>query len=306
MRYLLSVDGGGTKTEFQLLCVETGERAEFKSKSSNFKSVGIKKLKEVIEDGKRWISEVNVKPDQIECAVFGMAGYDTEDDYKVIWNELLTLEIPEKNMYLINDGVLAFYAQTQAPGIAVISGTGSIVIGVEKNQKIIRCGGWGFHYSDVGSGYWFGRKALENVLLYCDGCAEHSVFFEKLLKFFKISNYDELPNQITKLEECPDIARTAICVVDAAEEGVEDAVNILEEGFGLLAKQIVSVYKKMSSFHENRMKLVFSGGVLKRDVCRKILINEVQKLTGEIEITCITTEVGAVEGGFNYFKELDK
>jgi N-acetylglucosamine kinase-like BadF-type ATPase len=46
---------------------------------------------------------------------------------------------------------LALFAGTDTPGIVVISGTGSIVYGVNNDGKKVRIGGWDYDFNDLGS-----------------------------------------------------------------------------------------------------------------------------------------------------------
>src|SRR6476660_7665456 len=50
------------------------------------------------------------------------------------------------------------------PGILLIAGTGSIVIGRDKDRAMFRIGGWGPHFGDEGSGFWIGREAVRAAL----------------------------------------------------------------------------------------------------------------------------------------------
>ena len=47
MAYLLSVDGGGTKTEFCISDLAETEKKSFLTGSTNFKSVGVKEARKV-------------------------------------------------------------------------------------------------------------------------------------------------------------------------------------------------------------------------------------------------------------------
>ncbi len=50
------------------------------------------------------------------------------------------------------------------PGILVISGTGSVVVGRDAHGHTARAGGWGHLLGDHGSGYWIALTGLRNAI----------------------------------------------------------------------------------------------------------------------------------------------
>lgn len=297
MRYLLGVDGGGTKTEFCIRCVETGEQKSFIAGSSNYKSVGMDSLRGALRDGLAWLEREKIDPKEIAYAVFGMSGCDSEEDYRAIMDEITAAGLPEEKTCVCNDGVLAFYAQTSAPGIAVIAGTGSIVMGVDRKGHVIRCGGWGIGYSDIGSGYWIGCEALKSALLYCDGCIRYSPLHEMVREYCKAENFTELPFLITGITECPQVAKAAVLVTGAAEDGVREAREILDEGFSILADQVRSVYRRLVLPKEERLQIVYSGSIWKSEYCKQVLTEKIQERLGNVEIEVIEAVNAPVYGG---------
>ncbi|MCG6197790.1 N-acetylglucosamine kinase, partial [Anoxybacillus sp. LAT_38] len=74
---------------------------------------------------------------EVECAVFGLAGLDTEHDRQVITgmvrDVLEMLRIRVRHLIVENDGFAALLGATNGePGILVIAGTGSIAFGVNR------------------------------------------------------------------------------------------------------------------------------------------------------------------------------
>lgn len=297
MRYLLGVDGGGTKTEFGIRCVETGEQKNFTAGSSNYKSVGMDSLRTALQDGLAWMEQEKIDKKDIAYAVFGMSGCDSEEDYRTIMNEITAAGMPEEKTCVCNDGVLAFYAQTSAPGIVVIAGTGSIVMGVDRKGGSVRCGGWGAGYSDIGSGYWIGCEALKSTLLYCDGCIPYSPLHESVREYCKAENFEDLPFKITAITEFPQIAKTALLVIRAAEAGVQEAKEILDEGFSILADQVGSVYRRMRLSEEEKIQIVYSGSIWKSEYCKQLLTEKIQERLENVPIGVIEAVNAPVYGG---------
>ena len=72
--------------------------------------------------------------------------------------------------------------------INILAGTGSMAISRNEEGQIIRCGGWSEFFSDEGSCYWLGIKALELFSKQADGRAEKSHLY-KLIKDYNKRNF---------------------------------------------------------------------------------------------------------------------
>ncbi len=165
MRYL-GIDGGGSKTTFLLVDEYYNEICHIQSGPSNWLSVGTDAAKTAITDG---IAKLTEHPDII-CA--GFAGAARPDSAKFYRDVLVSL-IPGAAVIIESD---AFVASIGAigidPGVLLIAGTGSIVIGRDKERSIFRVGGWGPYFGDDGSGFWVGREAVRSALRSIDEQAQ--------------------------------------------------------------------------------------------------------------------------------------
>lgn len=157
MRYL-GIDGGGSKTAFLLVDDYYNEICHIYSGPSNHLSVGNDAAREAISDG---ISRLTESPN-IVCAGFAGAG---RPDSVAFYGEVLRSLVPDAQVIIESD---AFVSSIGAigidPGILLIAGTGSIVIGRDKNRSMFRVGGWGPYFGDEGSGFWIGREAVRAAL----------------------------------------------------------------------------------------------------------------------------------------------
>jgi len=157
MRYL-GMDGGGSKTALLLVDEHDNEICHVQSGPSNYLSVGADAAKAAIAQG---ISQLSERPN-IVCAGFAGAG---RADGKTFYKELLHALIPEAQVIVESDAFIASIGAIGVdPGVLLIAGTGSIVIGRDKDRAIFRIGGWGPHFGDEGSGFWIGREAIRAAL----------------------------------------------------------------------------------------------------------------------------------------------
>ena len=157
MRYL-GIDGGGSKTTFLLVDEYYHEVCHIQSGPSNWLSVGADAAKEAITQG---ISCLTERPN-IVCGGFaGAARADSATFYK----EVLQSLIPGAEIIVESDAFIASIGAIGIdPGILLIAGTGSIVIGRNKDCNMFRVGGWGPYFGDEGSGFWIGREAVRAAL----------------------------------------------------------------------------------------------------------------------------------------------
>lgn len=298
MKYLLSVDGGGTKTEFCISNMAGENLKTFTAGSTNYKSVGVDGLFSSIKEGFDWIkNDLSIGIDDITYGVFGISGCDSKNDYEIIKEQILKTGLPEEKLYLCNDGVLAFYAQSSAPGIVIISGTGSIVIGINNQGEYKRAGGWGYNISDIGSGYWIGNEALKKTLLFCDGCYSHSVLFDSIKNYFNAKDFEELPYLITEITDYYEIAKIALIVLDMASKGESVAKSILEEGVTILSDLSKSIYYRLELDKEKEISIVLSGGVLKNEIYEELLKTAINEKINSSNINFIYQKNSPSYGG---------
>src|SRR6266850_253180 len=157
MRYL-GIDGGGSKTAFLLVDEYYNEICHVQSGPSNYLSVGPDAAREAITQG---IAQLTEQPG-IVCAGFAGAG---RPDGVTFYKELLRTLIPGSQVIIESDAFIASIGAIGIdPGVLLIAGTGSIVIGRDKDRSMFRVGGWGPYFGDEGSGFWIGREAVRAAL----------------------------------------------------------------------------------------------------------------------------------------------
>src|SRR5215471_1251414 len=157
MRYL-GIDGGGSKTSLLLVDEYYNEICHLHSGPSNYLSIGADAAEKAIADG---VSRLTERP-SIVCAGFAGAG---RPESAAFYREVLQSLIPGAQIIIESDAFIASIGAIGIdPGILLIAGTGSIVIGRNKDRNMFRVGGWGPYFGDEGSGFWIGREAVRSAL----------------------------------------------------------------------------------------------------------------------------------------------
>lgn len=165
IKYLLGIDGGGTKTEFLLTDLEFNVINTIVLGASNPVNLGLENTFEILDNG---ISDVCRDIDKKDISVFaGLAGGISSDNQKHIRNFLKNYGFGAYGNGGDTDNVIKM-ALEDDDGVAVIMGTGIIAFSVCNGIRH-RIGGWGYLIDKGASGFSYGADALENALRCADG-----------------------------------------------------------------------------------------------------------------------------------------
>ncbi|MBQ8371651.1 MAG: helix-turn-helix domain-containing protein [Clostridia bacterium] len=159
-KYLLGIDGGGTKTDFMLTDTEGNEIARVKLDGCNPVDVGYRFMCDVLSEG---ITRVCGSIPCSDISVFaGIAGGTAGSNREYIHDYLKGF-----GFYSVKNGNDAESAVAAAldtdNGTVVIIGTGSIAFS-QIDGVLYRRGGFGNLFEDGGSGYHIGRDAILTAL----------------------------------------------------------------------------------------------------------------------------------------------
>jgi N-acetylglucosamine kinase-like BadF-type ATPase len=235
---VLGIDGGATKTAAALLDLEAERVYLGEAGPSNADAVGSEAALANLEEAVGEVRTAARVEDGIGAAVIAVAGTVSPRVERDV-SRVFGLD----HVYVINDVVAAWAVGTLCkPGIAVISGTGSHVFGVNAAGLSWRTGGWGHVLGDEGSGYWLGLHGLKAALAYRDASGPETVLLGEALAEYDLEAIEDLPTifygkPLTKDE----IARFAMRVEQAAQGGDEVAADLFEQAGRDLAVQIRGV-----------------------------------------------------------------
>lgn len=295
MGLYIGIDGGGTKTKCVLADDQLKILAEAEAGPTNPLAVGVDKSSEILFG---LIQNVLRKTSVslIESVVIGLAGAGRKKIAGEIENRLKLLvkrkKVSIKNIKILSDVEIALEgAFAGAAGIILIAGTGSIVLGKNKNGKLFRAGGFGKVIGDEGGGYSIGKKALQSISKEIDGRGSKTFLTTILSKKFGIKNRDDL---ITAVYSSGfDIARFAEHVIEAAQLGDKIARNILADESDELVCHVETLYKQLGA---KKINLCLSGGLLSsKNYYSNLLRRKIKKVFRDIEIkkNIYPPEIGA-------------
>jgi len=240
VRYLLGIDGGGTKTLAAVLDLQGGTVHLGHGGPSNLDAVGSQlAVRALLEAADEAIGGAGIYGDQLGSAVLAIAGTDTSAIAGAV------REARTDAWLVVNDVVGAWATATGAsPGVAVISGTGSNVFGVGPDGGW-RAGGWGHVLGDEGSGHWLGIQSIKAALGDRESSGPPTAISEVAPAFFKAPSVEALATLVySKPLIKGEIAAFAAETARLAYEGDAVARGLYERAAAELAVQIGAVLAK--------------------------------------------------------------
>lgn len=300
MRYILGIDGGGTKTEV-VVATEEGEiLSRSYSGPSNWTSTPRKIAKEnIIEGIESALKQVpGIKIDLITAGVAGVTSREWE-----LKEFLESLNI-SREVIVTNDAHIALAgAVLGMEGIIVIAGTGSISYG-RRDNKEKRTGGWGYLLGDEGSAYDVGRRGMIAVLKAYDGRGENTLLLDM---FYEYLGQGKIEALIRIIYERPKdiISGFAKYVVKAGEMGDRVALDILHNASYELSLLGVSTAQGLGYKSEDIFNLAYTGGFFKaKEIVVEPFTNFIKERFPNVNIFPAKAEpvVGAVILGKEYLR----
>jgi glucosamine kinase len=258
----LGADGGGTKTLGVLASEDGRELARVRVGATNPNVVGVEgAASHLAELLLACCAAAGIAPEQIRGAAFGLAGAGN-----ALLQERLRSALAEESRKqgfalppaeIHTDARIALEgAFAGGPGIIVIAGTGSAVLGKTPEGEIRLVGGWGRTLGDEGSGYYLGVEALRAVARMFDGRSASTPLRKILEEKYGFDARAKIVNAV--YQDGFAIPVLAPAVIEAAEGGDRVALEILRRGADSLAEQVNALIPLFRS----GAGVVFVGGLI--------------------------------------------
>lgn len=228
---VIGIDGGATHTIAVLADARTGaELGRGQGASSNFQAVGVEAaLRELNFAVAGAFRAAGVARAPVAAAALGLAGVDRSEGLDVIRGWVGLVQLADKHT-IANDATLLFAAGTpEGWGLAIVAGTGSIALVMDRDGNDARAGGWGYLLGDEGSAFRVGLLALRAACRAGDNIGEPTALLPALLKELGSADPREfIPAVYRGKWDKAAIARLAPVVWAAAEAGDPTAAAIFD------------------------------------------------------------------------------
>lgn len=275
MKYLIGMDGGGTKTKCVLTDFNLNKIYETAGSASNFLVIGTEIVSETILNLiNDCASSQKIPIEDIEAIVLGTTGGGRRNDADLLENQIFADAkqkfTPINKFRVESDARIALEGSFSGKeGSILIAGTGSIMFGKDEAGVIHRVGGFGRFIGDEGSGYRIGRIGLNAVARYYDGRAKSTKIADLLEQEFSISSSEELITEVYRNNF--NIASVAPLVFEAAESGDKTAQRILEDEATELLLHVSAMKAKLNV---EILKVSLIGSILTNPNYFSYLFNE--------------------------------
>ncbi len=300
--YLLAIDGGGTKTKFALGDADAKILHETVRSGLDFTEIGAVGFESTLRDGMQQLCDIaDIDEKNISGVCIGIPCLG-----EIEKNDILQIDIVKKvfkntsAIIAVNDVVMGMFGSLGCEkGIHVVCGTGSMAVCISQVGEYLRCGGWSSQFSDEGSGYWIGNKAIQLFSKQSDERAEKDCFYEIAKQMMNIDNDFDI---ITMFQDgatrsaIADVQKVLYC---AAEQGSEQAVKIFELAALELYEMAESLYKRLGE--PKQVLLSYSGGIIEKNEFVNKHFCELCEKSGKFNV--IAPKLTPTQGGLNKIKD---
>jgi N-acetylglucosamine kinase-like BadF-type ATPase len=284
---VLGIDGGGTKTTALVADEEGHILAQRQGKATNPNLVGHETAAKTIHQlVTLCCDDVRCEPPELRSMVFGLAGVGRAPDRKRMREEVTRLfEVERLKIPAVaveTDARIALEgAFDGGPGVVMIAGTGSIVVGKTVRGDVMRVGGWGRMIGDEGSGFALGREALSQLALFYDGRGDCGRLREAFAREYAWESRDQIIAAI--YQEKIDPASLAPLVIQTAGNNCVVSQRILQKAATSLVEQARVVVMQMGILR--KVGLVMLGGLLEHEPVYANVVNlKILKLLPQVDV----------------------
>ncbi|SHK71049.1 BadF-type ATPase [Clostridium cavendishii DSM 21758] len=289
MKYILGVDGGGTKTEAIAYDLKGNIISKGVSKFGNLLVNNEKALENIREAIDNCTKELNIK----ECIhiYLGIAGVSAGDNKQKVMKYII--ESFHCETTVVNDAELALSALLKGKdGFLTISGTGSICIGKYNNEKV-RVGGWGHILGDEGSGYYIALEALKKIIFEKDMGYTKSNFTKMILDNLEVSDEFDIINFVYNSDKGK-ISAIVPVIVELSKNNDSTAIDILKQSGRELGIMTARAINRMKI--NETVNIGISGSILTNiNLVKESFVNVLHKEVKDFRIydECASPTIGA-------------
>jgi len=266
---VLGIDAGGTKTLFSLCSGEGEVLCTLFRPSIALPQLGeaaqCEALLEGVSAALRAAGLPAEKPfAEIAAVCFGAPCWGESETGDDAMRRSMSRIFGNTPQLICNDAQIAWAGSfALRPGINILAGTGAMSFGMDAHGRMARCGGWGEHFADEGSGYWLGMRMLSLFCKEADGRLPKSALYPLVRERFGLrSDFDII--DIVLRDYLPyrhKVAGLQLLLLEAARQGDENAVACYREAGREIALNVEGILDKLD--FPSGAEVSYSGGIFK-------------------------------------------
>lgn len=260
MGYYLGVDGGGSKT---IAVVADGKGRILGRGISGCGNHQVdvpladRSIREAIGDA---LVEAGLSKEDIEFALFGLAGADREADFRILRPMIAAMGFAKTD--IVCDTVIGMRAGTkQSDGIVLICGSGTNCFGINAAGDELQVGGFGYAYGDFGGGSELAVEVFRSVIRSWEGREADTALTQMTLEALGYPDVERMFHGT--LDEGARPPHTLAKLLFKASPTDSVARDILRRQGTELGKSASAVIKKLR-MESDAFDVVLAGSVLSR------------------------------------------
>lgn len=263
-KYVLGVDGGGTKTHYAIYNIEDRKLNVIEGGAANHEAMkgGFVQLENTFKSKlEELCCEMNIKLNDIVMSVWGIAGVDTKEQHKIISGILSKIGIDK--FVLCNDSFLGIKAGCRKGyGLCANNGTGFTVSAIDRNESMVQIGGLGIYTGDNGGGSVMVASAISKVYENLYKLGDETLMKKMIFDEFNIEDNSDF-NQIIAGKLVEDrytaLLKISMFLYKAADEGDEVALDILRNVGAEYGKSICGAINELSFNKNEEVDIMLTG-----------------------------------------------
>lgn len=275
MKYVVGLDGGGTKTAVTIADERGHVVHTFTSGAINYNGQDEVSITSSFQQIMETIAVVCGGLDHCVQMCIGAAGVSNPTVVSRLESSVRERGY-QGGLTITGDHETALYgAQDSLYGIILIAGTGSICYGRNEAGLAQRTGGFGYLIDDEGSGYSIGRDLLTAVVKEYDGRLPQTVITSMVYKQLQMKTVQQIVGFVyDKNMNKKDIAALAPILTAACSLGDKTALSIADRNASSLLELVIPVVEKLNM--QDGIVAMAGSVLLKADYVRTAFIDKLK------------------------------
>ncbi|GGG21940.1 N-acetylglucosamine kinase [Paenibacillus abyssi] len=264
MRFVIGVDGGGSKTHAVVMDEKGKKLGEGVSGCGNHQFGGIEQaIAHINEAVELALQEAGLPPQAVDYVMFGLAGADREYDFNILRPALAAL--PYANWDVVCDTMEGLrIGSRDNQGVILVCGSGTNAAGRNAKGETIQTGGFGYLYGDAAGGGAMAQETFRAAVRSWEQREIPSVLTELVPRYFGQESMEALVNDCLDKEMGVVPSDLTIVLHQAADQGDELAIRLLKETGRELGLAGLSVIRRLGGFEGGTIPIVLVGSVLQQ------------------------------------------
>lgn len=265
MRYLMGIDGGGSKTK-AVVVDESGNRLGLGlSGCGNHQLCGLQTALANMECAiQQALDEAKLKKPDVAFVQYALAGADRPRDFQLLEPALHSMGFGDWN--LVCDTMAGLRSGVEDyTGVVLVCGSATNAAGRNRDGKEVQVGGFGYLFGDGTGGIYLAEQAFRHAVRAFEGREMPTILTERVPDFLGFSSMEEMLNAY--LDENRNGVPMDLTKVlhEAARDGDGVAISLLQEAGRELGKAGNAVIQKLNGLAGNEeIPVVLIGSVLQQ------------------------------------------